>query len=235
MLDTFLNMPQQLRVIGFFGVLALVPFAVVMMTSFTRISIIFHFLRQALALQSAPSNHILMGLALVLTGFVMHPVIEDIHENAIKPYLNHEANITTESDEQVFLERAWEPLRGWMLQHTREQDMQLFLDIGKVQLPRLSESEMDSEIGAAYDLSAIPWYCVVPAFVISELRIAFMMGFLLFLPFLVIDMVISSVLTSLGMLMVPPVMISMPFKLLLFIVVDGWKLLVQQIMVGYGM
>ena len=239
--EGFLGLGQQVRIIGFFAFLALVPFVVIMMTSFTRISIIFHFLRQALALQSVPSNQILMGLSLVLTGFVMHPVIDEIHDDVIKPYLNKEyaksadVRMGIKTEESILLERSWIPLRVWMLKHTREKDMQLFLDIGHVTLPRLNEQDMESTIGPAYDLSEIPWYCVVPAFVLSELRVAFMMGFLLFLPFLVIDMVTASVLMSMGMLMVPPVMISMPFKLLLFIVVDGWRLLVQQIITGYGL
>ncbi len=214
-----------------------------MMTSFTRITIVFHFLRQALATQQVPSNQIIIGLSLILTGFVMHPVIKDIEENAIGPYLNNEfaeypeVRMGIKGEDALLLEKCWEPLRAFMLRHTREKDMMLFLDMGNIELPeslpQLDTLPYQSGTGPAYDISAIPWYCLVPSFVLSELRIAFMMGFLIFIPFLVIDMVIASILMSMGMMMLPPAMISMPFKLLLFIVIDGWRLIVQQIMMGF--
>ncbi|MCH9627983.1 MAG: Flagellar biosynthetic protein FliP [Chlamydiales bacterium] len=194
--------------------LALIPFVFVLMTSFTRISIVLTFLRQALS-TSVPSAQIIIGLSLILTGYIMHPVLTEIYEEALLPFMKEETK-----QPEVLLEKAWPPLRHFMLYHTREKDMQLFLDLGHVQLN-------DNQI------EAIPWYCVVPAFVLSELRTAFMLGFLLFLPFLVIDMVVTSLLMSMGMVLLPPVMISFPFKILLFVVVDGWRLVVQQIVGGY--
>lgn len=235
----FLNTHQQLRIVALLTFLGLIPFVIIMTTSFTRITIIFHFLRQAMATQTVPSNQIMIGLSLVLTAYVMHPVIEDIQDNAIIPYMNNEfanapeVRMGIKGEDALLWEKAWTPLRDWMLGHTREKDMILFLDMAHIKLPKLSEGEMESTIGPAYDLSAIPWYCIVPAFVLTELRVAFMMGFLVFLPFLVIDMVTASILMSMGMMMLPPVMISMPFKLLLFIVVDGWRLVIQQIVTGF--
>jgi flagellar biosynthetic protein FliP len=216
------NFADQLKVVGFVALLGLIPFVLVLMTSFTRISIILTFLRQALG-TSVPSTQIIVGLSLILTGYVMHPVITEIYEGAVTPYFNQELKVEGKSDEIAFLEKAWPPLRNFMLTHTREKDLALFLDMGKVPVSQATPLE----------LSKIPWYCIVPSFVLSELRIAFMMGFLLFLPFLVIDLVVTSLLMSMGMIMLPPVMISFPFKLLLFVVVDGWRLIVQQVVLGY--
>jgi flagellar biosynthetic protein FliP len=233
----FLNLHNQLRIVALMTVLVLIPTVLIMMTSFTRLVIIFHFLRQALATQTVPSNQLVIGLSLILTGFVMHPVIEEIESKALTPYLNNqlkeepEVRLGIKGEDTVFFERAWAPLRKYMLLHTREKDMELFLDMGHVTLPKIAPQ--DNGTGSAYDLSAIPWYCLVPAYVTTELRIAFMMGFLLFLPFLVIDMVVASVLMSMGMMMLPPVMISLPFKILLFIVVDGWRLIIQQSVKGF--
>jgi flagellar biosynthetic protein FliP len=239
----FLNLHQQIRVVALLTFLSMIPFVLVMMTSFTRVTIIFHFLRQALATQQVPSNQIVIGLSLIITGFIMHPVINEIQEKAIIPYMNDElkndpeVKMGVKGEDYILFERSWGPLRGFMLQHTREKDLQLFLDLAEIELPTLSAMDTptgeEGDIGSAYDLTAIPWYCLVPSFVISELRIAFMMGFLLFMPFLVIDMVIASILMSMGMMMLPPVMISMPFKLLLFILIDGWSLIVQQIVNGF--
>lgn len=213
---------DQLKVVGFVALLGLIPFVLVLMTSFTRISIILTFLRQALG-TSVPSTQIIVGLSLILTGYVMHPVITEVYEKAITPYFNKELKVEGKSEEIAFLEKGWPPLRNFMLTHTREKDLALFLEMGKVEFsqthPLLPEQ--------------IPWYCIVPSFVLSELRIAFLMGFLLFLPFLVIDLVVTSLLMSMGMIMLPPVMISFPFKLLLFVVVDGWRLIVQQVVMGY--
>jgi flagellar biosynthesis protein FliP len=239
----FLNLHQQLRIVGFLTLLTLIPFIVMMMTSFTRITIIFHFLRQALATQSVPSNQLLLGLSLILTIYVMQPVIKEIEKTAIVPYMNNqfanspEVKMGIKGEDALLLEHAWTPLRSWLLQHTREKDMELFLEMGHIELPKVDTHSLFNSVsdgtGAAFDLNEIPWYCLVPAFVLTELRVAFMMGFLLFLPFLVIDMVVSSILMSMGMMMLPPVMISMPFKLLLFIVIDGWRMIIQQIVTGF--
>lgn len=200
------------------ALIALVPFVFVLMTSFTRISIILTFLRQALS-TTVPSSQIIIGLSLILTGYIMHPVITDIYQEAISPYLDGKFE-GKDKGKQV-LEKAWPPLRKFMLYNTREKDIELFLDLKDVHLVDTS------------DLAQIPWYCLIPAFVLSELRTAFMLGFILFLPFLVIDMVVTSLLMSMGMVLLPPVMISFPFKILLFVVVDGWRLVVQQVVHGY--
>ena len=210
-----MNLPADFHVIVLVIAIALIPFVFVLMTSFTRISIVLTFLRQALA-TSVPSSQIIIGLSLILTGYIMHPVIAEIHEKAIKPYLAGE-----EKKPEVLLAQAWPPLQHFMLYNTREKDLELFMEMGHVQL------------GPEQSASDIPWYCVIPSFVLSELRTAFMMGFLLFLPFLVIDMVVTSLLMSLGMVMLPPVMITFPFKILLFVVVDGWRLIVQQVVSGF--
>jgi flagellar biosynthetic protein FliP len=216
-MNVSLELPSQLKVIGFFTLLALVPFVVILMTTFTRISIILTFLRQALS-TSIPSNHLIIGLSLILTAYVMHPVITEVYHTSIKTYLESE-----QKNDQELFENAWPPLRTFMLQYTREKDLALFLDLAKIEIP-------SNEVIRP---SSIPWYCIIPSFLVSELRTAFMMGFLLFLPFLIIDMVVTSLLMSMGMVMLPPVMISFPFKILLFVVVDGWRLVVQQIVVGY--
>jgi flagellar biosynthetic protein FliP len=234
----YLNLHSQLRILGFLTLLAMIPTVVIMMTSFTRITIIFHFLRQALATQHVPSNQIVIGLSLILTVFIMQPVIQTIQEDAITPYFNNEFQDLPEvkmgmiGEDRLFLERTWAPMRSFLLHHTREKDLELFLELGRIELPVVLPEDMKAHehtgIESAYDLDAIPWYCLTPAFVLSELRVAFMMGFLLFMPFLVIDMIIASILMSMGMMMLPPVMISMPFKLLLFILIDGWRLIIMQ-------
>lgn len=206
-------MSQELTIASI--VVVLIPFVFVLMTSFTRISIILTFLRQALS-TTVPSTQIIIGLSLILTGYIMHPVLSQIYDEALIPYLESE-----KKEPRTFLEKAWPPLSYFMLQNTREKDLQLFLDMGNTTLKEPA------------DLSEISWYYVVPAFVISELRMAFMLGFLLFLPFLVIDMVVTSLLMSMGMVLLPPVMISFPFKILLFVVVDGWRLVVQQVVSSY--
>ncbi len=210
-------MVENLHIVGITLLIAVIPFMIVMMTSFTRISIVLTFLRQALA-TSVPSAQIIIGLSLILTAYIMQPVIKEIHQQAYTPYLAKGVN---EESLKEFIGKAWPPLRNFMLFHTREKDLQLFLEMGDVQLPE--EVTPDN----------FPWYCVIPSFVLSELRTAFMLGFLLFLPFLVIDMVVTSLLMSMGMVLLPPVMISFPFKILLFVVVDGWRLVIQQVVHGY--
>jgi len=241
--DKILPIHQQLRILGFLTLLALIPVIVVMMTSFTRISIVFTFLRQAIGMQQVPSGQIVFGLSLILTAFIMHPVIQEVQTKAITPYMNDEfqdhpdVQLGLKSEDSLLVENAWSPLRRFLLHHTREKDMILFLDIGHIELPILENTPEEgidySPTGPAYDLDAIPWYCLVPSFVLSELRVAFMMGFLLFVPFLVIDMIVASILMSMGMMMLPPVMISLPFKLLLFILIDGWRLVIQQMVNGF--
>lgn len=239
--SSFLTLHHQLRIIGFLTIISLIPFGVMMMTSFTRITIIFQFLRQALGSSQVPSNQIIIGLSLILTGFVMQPVIQQAQQEAFTPYMKGafknlpEVKTGIKSEESVLFEKAWAPLRRFLLMHVREKDLELFLDIGRVRLPLIDEGFTleGEESQGQYELSAVPWYCLVPAFMLSELRTAFMMGFLLFLPFLIIDMVVAAVLMSMGMMMLPPIMVSTPFKLLLFIMIDGWRLIVYQIIKGY--
>ncbi|MGA0341886.1 MAG: flagellar type III secretion system pore protein FliP, partial [bacterium] len=186
--------------------LTLAPALLIMTTSFTRFVIVFSFLRQALGTPQTPSNQIVVGLALFLTIFVMMPVYQEINENALQPYLDN--RITQE----IFLERTSIPVKRFMQQYTREKDLALFMKITNLPRPRTIDD--------------VPVWVVIPAFVLSELKTAFQIGFVIYIPFLVIDMVVASVLMAMGMMMLPPIMISLPFKLMLFVLVDGWHLLV---------
>jgi len=196
-------------------VLTLAPALLILTTSFTRIIVVFHFLRQALGLQQMPPNQVLIGLALFLTIFVMNPVFNKIYQNGLKPYLEEKASFSEASHNAI------EPLREFMLKQTREKDLSLLTNIARIQRPQ--------------NTSEIPTHVLIPAFVISELRIAFQIGFLIFIPFLVIDIVVASVLMSMGMLMLPPVMISLPFKILLFVLIDGWYLIVGSLVRSFNM
>jgi flagellar biosynthetic protein FliP len=193
--------------------ISFLPAILVTMTSFTRITIVFHFLRQALGTQEMPSNQVLIGLALFLTVFIMAPVGARINELAIAPVMNGQITVNEG------LERGAPPLREFMLRQTRDNDLKLFLELSKAPKPK-SKSEL-------------PMTVVVPAYVISELKTGFQMGFFLFVPFLLIDLVVSTTLLSMGMLQLPPAMISLPFKLLLFVLVDGWSLIVQSLITSF--
>ena len=189
--------------------ISFLPAILVTMTSFTRIAIVFHFLRQALGTQEMPSNQVLVGLALFLTIFIMAPVGARINELAVSPVMAGQISVNEG------LERGAPPLREFMLKQTRETDLKLFLELSKAPKPKAA--------------SELPMTVVVPAYVISELKTGFQMGFFLFVPFLLIDLVVSTTLLSMGMLQLPPAMISLPFKVLLFVMVDGWNLLVSSI------
>ncbi len=202
-----------IQIVFLLTILSLAPSILIMMTSFTRLVIVFHFLRSALATQTVPSNQILIGLALFITFFIMKPVINEINKTALQPYLQEEITQTEA------LKRAGEPLKAFMVKQTREKDIQLFVHLRGAEAP-----------GSA---SMIPLSTIIPAFIISELKTAFQIGFLLYLPMLVIDMIIASVLLSMGMMMLPPIMISMPFKILLFVLVDGWYLTVESLVKGF--
>ena len=191
------------------------PTVIFMMTSFVRIIITFSFLKSALGAQQSIPNQILIGIALVLTLFIMSPVVSDINKTAIQPYRDHK--ITFEEG----IERAQIPIKEFLLKQTREDDIKLFLD----------SAHMDKEKITRED---IPLQVLVPAFAISELKTAFQIGFLIYLPFLLIDLVVSSTLMSMGMFMLPPAMISLPFKLLLFIMVDGWNLLIKSLILSFN-
>ena len=196
---------QTLELFFILTVLMLLPSIIVMMTSFARIVIVLSFTRSALGTQQTPPNTVLIGIALFLTLFIMSPVLEQVNEQAYIPYKNEE--ITQEEA----LERAAVPMRKFMIEQTEDSSLQMYLDLAKEPMPE--------------SLDELPLRVVIPAFMTSELKQAFVMGFLLFIPFLLIDIVVSSILMSMGMIMLPPATIAMPFKLLLFVTVDGWQLL----------
>ncbi len=198
-----------LQILFLLTILSLVPAILVLMTPFTRIVIVLSFLRQALGTQSIPPNQVLVGLALFMTFFLMKPTGEAVYKQAWTPYQNGEIGF------EEAVTRGAAPLRKFMFRQTRQRDLALFVFLSKSPRPRTTE-----------DISTL---VLVPAFVISELRVAFTMGFLLFIPFLIIDMVVASTLMAMGMLMLPPITISLPFKILLFVMVDGWNLIAGQL------
>jgi flagellar biosynthetic protein FliP len=203
-----------LQIMLLLTVLSIAPTLLVMVTSFTRIIIVLSFVRTAIGTQQSPPNQVLSGLALLLTFFVMAPVIKDVNANAVQPYLKGTIS------QQVALERGAAPLRKFMFRQTREKDLQLFYSISKE--PRPAEQK------------DVPTFILIPAFVISELKTAFEIGFALYVPFIVIDMVTASILLSMGMMMIPPILISLPFKILIFILVDGWNLTVAALFTSFG-
>jgi len=217
-LDVRGNSGQQsysvpIQILLFLTVLTFIPAILISLTSFTRIIIVFHFLRQALGTSETPSNQIIIGLTLFLTMFVMAPVGEQIKRDAVDPMM---AGKISQSEA---LTTAVKPLRGFMLKYTREKDLALFLSIARQERPKTRDD--------------VPTTVLIPAFMISELKTAFQIGFVLFLPFLVIDMVVATVLLSMGMMQLPPVMVSIPFKILLFIMVDGWNLVVGSLVKSF--
>lgn len=208
------SLSGTLQILLIITVISLAPSILVMVTSFTRIIIVLHFVRTAIGTQSSPPNNVLIGLSLFLTLFIMSPVIAQIKTEAYDPL------VAEEITQQEALERGIQPLREFMLKQTRQDDLRLFMDIAKIE-PVESVDELSITI-------------IVPAFIISELRAAFIIGFLIYVPFIVIDMVVSSVLMSMGMMMLPPTTISMPFKILLFILADGWNLVIGQLVNSFN-
>lgn len=207
------NMSIAVQLVLVMTLLTLAPSLIMLMTSFTRMVIVLGFVRTAIGVPSAPSNQIVIGLSLFLTFFVMSPVLDRAYDEALKPYLDQQIS----SSEA--LEKAAVPMREFMLKQTRTKDLEFFLQLGRFPPTRIDE---------------LPMRVVVPSFVVSELQTAFQMGFLIFLPFLVIDVLVSSVLMSLGMMMMPPAIVSLPFKLLLFVLVDGWHLVVQSLVQSFS-
>lgn len=205
---------QSLQILLIITLLALAPAIFVMVTSFTRIIVVLSFLRNALATQQMPPNQVLIGLALFLTFFIMAPTWQDINQNALQPYLKGEIT------QNVAFREGMEPLRTFMFKQTREKDLALFVSFAEILRPS--------------NYQDIPNHVLIPAFIISELKTAFQIGFVLFIPFLVIDMIVASTLMSMGMLMLPPMMISLPFKILLFVMVDGWQLLMRSIIISFS-
>jgi flagellar biosynthetic protein FliP len=212
--DSPTRVATVIQILLLLTVLALAPSILVLMTSFVRLVVVFSFLRHAMGTQTMPPNQVIVGLSLFLTFFVMMPVWTSINDNAFKPYM---ANEITQDEA---LNRASGPVREFMFRQTREKDLALFMSLAKNERPA--------------DKSDVPTTSLIPAFVISELRTAFTIGFILYVPFLIIDMVVASVLLSMGMMMLPPIMISLPFKLMLFVLVDGWHLVVGSLVKSFG-
>ncbi len=207
------NVSTSVKLVLLLTVLSLAPSILILMTCFTRIVIVLSFTRTALATQQMPPNQVIIGLALFLTFFIMAPTFSEVNEVALQPLF----------DEEIGLEEAYDraalPFKEFMAKHTREKDLELFLNYNKAEAPE--------------SLEDIPLTMLVPAFALSEIKTAFQMGFMIFIPFLVIDMVVASVLMSMGMMMLPPVMISLPFKILLFILVDGWYLVMKSLLQSF--
>ncbi|MBF7081952.1 flagellar type III secretion system pore protein FliP [Desulfallas sp. Bu1-1] len=204
---------NSVKILVMLTLLSLVPAFILMMTSFTRIVVVLSLLRSALGTQQTPPNQVIIGLALFLTVFIMAPVFQQVNEQAIRPYLDNQIS------QQQAWEKAYAPLRSFMLKQTREKDLALFVKLSGMDRP---DNERD-----------LPATVLMPAFVISELKTAFQIGFMIYVPFLVIDMVVASTLMSMGMFMLPPVMISLPFKILLFVMVDGWYLVVKTLVESF--
>jgi len=224
---------DNIKLLILLTVLTLLPSIIIMTTSFVRIIIVLSLFKNAIGLQQAIPKEVIIGLALFLTFFTMAPTFTKINTEAITPYLNNKMT------QQVAIDTGAKPLRDFMLRQTRAKDLKLFLDVGKLQDTVKNEVDSKGKVilingkpKITYD--NVPLYAVVPSFLISELRRAFEMGFLLFIPFIIIDIVTGSILMSMGMMMLPPVMISLPFKLLLFIMVDGWNLLVKSLIMSFS-
>ena len=207
------NYVFSLQLLFVLTILSLAPSILIMMTGFTRIVIVLGFIRSALGLQQTPPNHVIIGLAIFITFFTMAPIATQINAEAIQPFLNEEIT------QDMAIEIGMEPVREFMFRQTRDKDMGLFLDM--------------KGINNVENLEEIPTHVIIPAFIISELKTAFQMGFIIYIPFLVIDMVVASTLMAMGMMMLPPVIISLPFKILLFILVDGWNVVIKSLVLGF--
>jgi flagellar biosynthesis protein FliP len=203
-----------LQILVVLTILSVAPAILLMTTGFTRIVIVLSFVRQAMGTQSAPSNQIVIGLSLFLTFFIMAPVFNQINEQALRPYLDQKIS------QEEALEQALQPMRQFMFSQVGEKDLQLLVDISKSPQP---ENQAD-----------ISMLTLIPAFMLSELKRAFQMGFLLFVPFLMVDMIVASILMSMGMMMLPPIIVSLPFKILLFVLVDGWSLVIGSLVQSFG-
>ena len=203
---------KVIQFIGLITILSVAPSILIMVTSFTRVVIVFSFLRTALGLQQTPPNTVIVSLALFLTMFIMSPVFEQAYNNGIKPLMNEEI------EEGEAFTKISAPFKSFMLEHAREKDLSLFLEIAKIEV----KEKVD-----------VPLHVVIPAFMISELKRAFEIGFLIFLPFLIIDMLVASILMAMGMMMIPPVMVSLPFKLIFFVLIDGWYMICGSLIKSY--
>ena len=218
--ETTFNLPTGpiplsggIQLMIFLTLLTLIPAILIMSTAFTRIVIVMSMIRQAVGVPQLPPNQVVIGLSLILTFFVMSPTFETINKTALQPYLAKKMN------EQVAIDKAMQPLRLFMFKQTRHDDIMLFAKLAKIQKPKKTID--------------IPTHVLLPAFAVSEMKTAFQFGFVIFLPFLVIDMVVSSILVSMGMLFLPPMSISLPFKLILFVLVDGWRLITESLISSF--
>jgi flagellar biosynthetic protein FliP len=205
---------NTIKILMILTVLTLAPAILIMMTSFTRLIIVLSFLRQAIGTQQMPPNQLLVGLALFLSLFIMSPAINEINEKALKPYLDGKVS------QEVAFDNAMSPLRKFMFNQTRDADLALFIKLARVEQPKTRAD--------------VPSVVLIPSFVISELKTAFQIGFIIYLPFLVIDLVVASVLMAMGMMMLPPVVVSLPFKIMLFVLVDGWGLIIGSLVKSFG-
>lgn len=209
------DLSVTLQIVIMLTILALAPSILIMVTSFVRFAVVLSFLRHAIGAQQMPPNQLIIGLALILTFFIMSPVMNTAYNDGVKPYLEE-----TMSKDEAF-DKAVAPFRKFMLSQAREQDLALFVNLAKLPQPKNAEE--------------IPLHVLIPGFVISELRTSFQIAFVIFIPFLVIDMVVASVLMSMGMMMLPPTVVSLPFKILLFVLVDGWYLLIKSLVESFHM
>jgi flagellar biosynthetic protein FliP len=203
----------SLQILFLLTILTLAPAIIMMMTAFTRVVIVLDFIKRALSLQQMPPNQIIVGFSIFLTFFIMAPTFTKVNEEALQPYLKGKI------DSEVFFNKGMEPMRGFMFRQTREKDIALFIKLAKIPKPKNQKE--------------VPSYCLIPAFMISELKRAFQMGFLIYLPFLVIDLVVSTVLMALGMMMLPPMMVSLPLKLLFFVLADGWTVMIRSLVQSF--
>ena len=224
---------DNIKLLMLLTVLTLMPSIIIMTTSFVRIIIVLSLFKSAIGIQQAIPKEVIIGLALFLTFFTMAPTFQKINSDALTPYLNNKIT------QQVAIDKGSKPMRDFMLKQTRAKDLKLFLEVGKLEDTVKNKVDAKGKVimkngkpELTYD--KVPLYAVVPSFIISELRRAFEMGFLLFIPFIIIDIVTGSILMAMGMMMLPPVMISLPFKLLLFIMVDGWNLLVKSLIMSFS-
>jgi len=211
------NSAETVEILVMLTVISLLPSILIMMTSFTRIIIVLSFLKNAMGLQQTPPNQVLVGIAIFLTLFIMSPVIDEINVEAYEPYKSEEIT------QDEFFQKASQPIKVFMLKQTGNSELKMFMDMSN-----------NEEITNTENIQDLPLTVVMPAFITSELKRSFIIGFLLYIPFLIIDMIVSSVLMSMGMMMLPPVMISMPFKILLFVVVDGWSLLFKTLITTFN-
>ncbi len=202
-----------LQILFLMTILSLAPALLILTTAFTRIIVVFHFLKQAMGTTQMPPSQVLIGLSLFLTFFVMAPTWNKVNDSALQPYFQKKISLEEAYDKGV------EPIREFMFKQTREEDLGLFLRLSNLDKPKSRDD--------------VPTYALIPAYAISELRVGFQIGFMLFIPFIIIDMVVASILMSMGMMMLPPAMISMPFKILLFVLIDGWHLVVKSLMQSF--